>query len=121
MDTEEQKIEQLTRKLMESTAERPSSALLGKIMGEVRKSQPSIRRIYIPNKSVFSTPIGGLLIYILLAIIGLFLFYYIPPEQSESVLIPLKAYFPLILTVGGCISLFFFLTKLERWLHMKMK
>ena len=114
-------IDHLTSKLIQGTAEQPSSSLNTKIMEQIMRERSWKGRVYVKNM-----PSVGTIIIVLVAYCLVVLGFGLIPSLSQSVIASfslddLKVLFPLLLTIGGGASLFFFFAQLDRWLNRERK
>lgn len=101
-----EEIDKLTRKLMESTAERPSSRLNECIMRLIWKEKSLRKRIvYVESLPRIGAIAWGVVFYLLLV---LFLFFYFRGESVtlEGLWALLRPYAPLVILVSGAIPLY---------------
>ncbi|WP_102407098.1 hypothetical protein [Parabacteroides bouchesdurhonensis] len=119
MNTSEEHIDKLTKKLMNGTFEQPSPSLNTRIMALIMGEKRSlIRKCYIKRMPSLSMVIGCFVVYMML-IAGVASLFMKQSETMSNLLEGLKNIFPMLLTIGTCVSLFFFFTQLDNWLNTK--
>ena len=99
-------IDKLTRKLMEGTAERPSSTLNERIMRLIF-SEKSLRRriVYVEPLPRIGAIAGGILVYLALILL-LFVYCRMEGVTSGSLLEMIRPYSPLLLLASCAIPLY---------------
>ncbi|MDD4514174.1 hypothetical protein [Massilibacteroides sp.] len=116
MKWNEQDKDNLTRRLMQETVEKPSSDLNSRIMSMILK-KATIRKAFTFKKPVSAMQFFLLLIvYVLFAAGGLYIFFSKPGETAE-LMVFLKQIFPIFLTVTGGVSFFILFGLLDEWLQ----
>lgn len=115
MDTKETEIDNLTRQLMQGTAEKPSSSLNTRIMALIGQTRTRIVRIEVSRIPSAGLIWIGLVCYAVFVAVGAACLW-APSDATIGTWGSLKKLFPLFLTVGGAGSLFFCLAQLDNWL-----
>lgn len=115
MNMNEKDIDLLTRKLMQGTAEQPSTSLNSRIMALIMREK---KRVYKYSVKKQFTPAGifGMFVAYMLVLAGIMHWVRLSPEGLETVWGFLHGYFPIILTVVSGVSYFFLFTQLDNWL-----
>lgn len=101
---ENKDIDQLTRRLMEGTAERPSASLNTRIMALIRRQQAS-KVAFVPNMPSLTSWLGWFLVYIALAG-GVFYYIYVNKLTVGTILEEMTPYLSLILTLALILPLY---------------
>lgn len=120
MNTDDKHIEQMTKALMQGSAEKLPSSLMSNILMRVARENREVKRIKIEANHTMKWIVTGLLVYLAIAVVmlpGL----YSDPEIGKNVAVFLKQGFPLIITVCGSISMFFFFAQLDKLLRQQGK
>jgi len=118
MNTNEDKINKLTRDLMQGTAEQPSASLMSRIMNSIMREKNVVRKAYIKKMPSLTWLLGGLFVY-LLVVAGILFSFKFNAENKIEITPMFWDIFPLILTITGGISCFFFFSQLDNWLRKK--
>lgn len=120
MNTEDPKIDKLTRELLQGTAEQPSSSLMGRIMSAVMEEKKRNQKIVMQKLPSLNGLAGILLVYLALALGTIYYLFtnasevkYLSPEFMQA--------FPIVLTFAAGISFFFLFGQLDKWLQKRMK
>lgn len=119
MKTTDESIDKLTRSLMENTAEQPSVSLNARIMALIMgEKRAAFKKCYIKKlPSPFAIFIG-FAAYMMLIAGGASLFMK-QAAGGDELIQSIKHFFPLLLTVGSGVSIFFFFAQLDNWLRVK--
>lgn len=120
MNTEDPKIDKLTRELMRGTTEQPSSSLMDRIMSAVMKEKRLNPRGYVKKLPSLGGLLSVLLVYLLLAG-GVFYFLINNPGEAKFLSKEFIQAFPIFLTFAAGISFFFLYSQLDKWLFQKEK
>lgn len=120
MNTEDPKIDKLTRELLQGTAEQPSSLLMGRILSAVMKEKKLNQKITMQKLPSLNGLAGMLLVYLLLAL-GTIYYLFMNPAEIELLSPELMQAFPIVLTFAAGISFFFLFGQLDKWLQKRMK
>jgi len=120
MNTEDPKIDKLTRELMQGTTVQPSSSLMGRIMSAVMKEKKLNQRGYIKKLPSLGGLLSVLLVYLLLAG-GVFYFLINNPGEAKFLSKEFLQAFPIFLTFAAGISFLFLFSQLDKWLQRKMR
>lgn len=115
MDTKEKEIDKLTRRLMQGTAEQPSSSLNARIMALIGKTRRRPAEMYVGRAPSVGLILVCLVCYLLLVAVGAFCLLG-PSDISVEGIGSIRKLFPVVLTVGGGGFLFFCLAQLDTWL-----
>lgn len=119
-EAKEKEIDSLTRNLMQQTFEQPSLSLNARIMARIMKEKRQVYQYYIQRLPSPSTILIAVAAYAAI-MVGLFYFFFLHAGAEMEITDSLKKYFPLVLTLAGCVSLFFCFTQLDNWLLKKEK
>lgn len=115
MNTKEKEIDTLTRRLMQGTAEQPSSSLNARIMALIGKRRRHPAEMYVgraPSVGLILVCLWG---YLLLVAAGAFCLRG-PSDVSVAGVGSIRQLFPAVLTVGGAGFFFFCFAQLDTWL-----
>jgi len=118
MNTDDKQIEQMTKALMQGSAEKLPSSLMGSILMRVAQENRKVKRIKVEANHTVRWIVTGLLVYLVIVSVMLSGFYS-DPEFGKNAGLFLKRGFPLIITVCGSISMFFFFAQLDKLLHQQ--
>lgn len=120
MNTEDPKIDKLTRELMQGTAEQPSSSLIDRIMSAVMKEKKNAQKGYVKKLPSLSGLAGILLVYLLL-MAGAVYFLINNPGDVKLFAKEFSQAFPIFLTFAAGISFFFLFSQLDKWLFKRRR
>jgi len=120
MNTEDPKIEKLTRELMQGATVQPSSSLMSRIMSAVLKEKKAGQRASVKKLPSLAGLAGGLLVYLAIVCGSLYLFINNPGE-AKLIGQEFQQAFPIFLTVAAGCSFFFLFSQLDKWLFKKEK
>lgn len=104
MNMKDKDIDQLTRRLMKGTAERPPASLNARIMASIRRQQaPKV--FFVPNMPSVASGLGWFLAYIALAV-GIFYYMYEEKLTMSAILEGIAPYMPMVLTLALAVPLY---------------
>lgn len=119
MKTTDEQLDKLTRKLMEGTVEKPSAALIGKVLAKVEKERQTVGTVSIlSSRPVVVWMTVGLFVYFILTGALGYLFL-CSSGSTDDIVSPLNVIFPFATLIISGVSIFFFCTQLDNWLRWK--
>lgn len=101
---ENKDLDRLTRRLMEGTAERPSTSLNTRIMALIRQQQAS-KIAFVPNMPSTASWLGWFLVYLVLAA-GAFYYMHTNKLTVRIILEEMTPYLSLVLTFALAVPLY---------------
>lgn len=119
MNEQDKQIHQLTRSLLKESLEQPTPQFNARIMAAIRaEKQRSPKVCYTERLPSLSGLAWGGVAYLLI-VVGLFLLLGDNPAGQAEWVVALKPHFPLLLTAGSSLALFFLFAQLDGWLRSK--
>lgn len=116
MKRNEQETDQLTRALMQETAEKPSLELNSRIMAFLLKKAPQ-KAAFSIKKPISAGQFFILFVIYMLVIAGGLMLSQKQGESLSELMLLLKDIFPIFLTVASGISFFVLFGLLDEWLQ----
>ncbi len=114
MKTDAKQLDTLTRALMKGTTEKPSVAVMNRIMKQVEKERRATKNISVSSRPAMGWLIAGSAAYLLL-LVGMGCLLLGAQDDAAGVASSLQGLFPLIVVVSAGASVFFCCTQLDRW------